>query len=464
MSATRHSWARYGCAVFADNARTYAYHRWACANNQYPDECTPTMVDCSCEYDDPLIPYVSPASDPAPWYDSNDPASAEFLGAMILSVDGASDSTIKREPSDAFGDGTILNRARLAGRSLTFELLLLSTSCRGQDFGVEWLRRVFETDLCICSEEPCSACFGKRFTLRRSCDSNVPCDVGMRSWESVGVVDGIKHVSDDNLDSCCCVAQRVSLVLQSESPYSYGCESIVCNHVADPNDFEVCFDWSTFCLEHPCCVPSAEDECDRCLNDPLCGCYSQNNPTPQTIVTDTDNDCYCEPLSRIVQCCCVTDVGAAGYDTAIKIDIFSGYDTGGDPDALAFTELGLRNMRLSIYPNPSNMACVDDQASYDAWCATRPDPLFEIQIPYIPSASTLTIDGRSNRVFMVCDGVCRAFPYSIDTASGTLFPLVATCDPLMMCVEWDSLNTQLRSGAGRARSTATFTTYRRWLS
>jgi hypothetical protein len=160
----------------------------------------------------------------------------------------------------------------------------------------------------------------------------------------------------------------------------------------------------------------------------------------------------------------VNDIGAAGYDTALKIDIFSGFDTAEDADGIAFTELGLRNVTVSIYDNPDELECIDDEESYDAWCASRPSPRFEIKIPYIPSNATLTIDGRSNRVFMSCDGKCTPFPYQIDTARGKLFPLVTSCAPMVACVEWDKSNTQLKTGAGKSRSVATIAKYRRWLS
>lgn len=459
----RHSYAEYGCAVFADNARTYAYHLYACENGLYPSECGEPEIfnDCSCDLDNLYIP-VSPSADPAPWYDVNDPASSEFLGAMIISIDGIDDSTVSRTPVDALGDGTILNRARLAGRSFNMELLLLSTSCRGQDFGVEWLRRVFETRICLCGDDPCGSCYGQRLTIRKSCDGDTPCDTGLRSWESVGVVDGIKHVKDDAIDSLCCTAKKVSVVLQAESPYSYGCESVECNTAASNTLFEVCYDWATGCLDDDSCCTGADKQCDRCLYDPLCDCYKFVDPVPQTITTE--NSCYCEPLSRYVQCCCIDDVGNAAYDTALKIEVFSGFDTAMDADGLAFTELGLRNMRLSIFNNPDNIACITDETSYQDWCATRPTPLFEVQIPYIPSNATLTIDGKSNRVFMECDGSCRPFPYSIESAKGSLFPLIANCNSIMACIEWDSLNTQLKTGAGKAPSIATITSYRRWMS
>lgn len=474
MTTTRHSFAQFGCAPFADNARTYAYHQWACENDMYPTECNVDLFDCSCPLDDPLVPFTNPIDDMAPWYDPNDPASSEFIGALIQKVTGVADSTIEREPVKAFGDGTILNRARLAGRSFTFELILLSTSCRGADFGVEWLRRVLETDLCGCGPEPCGECFGKRLTIRRNCDDPVPCDTGLRAWESVGVVDGLKITSDPDA-SCCCVVQTATFVMQSESPYSFGCEEIDCNIVADNVFFDSCFDWSKAC-DQDCCAEELENkECDRCLNDLNCSCYGSIDPVPASF--STIDPCFCEPLVRRVQACCIDDVGAAGFDTAVKLEVFSGMNITDDVDVvsiagenidmdgLAFRDLGLRNLRLSIYENPDNLPCITNKASYDAWCATHPNPRFEIQIPYIPHNAMLTIDGRANRVTLDCDGKCRPFPYSIDSVKGSLFPFITQCQPMMVVVEWDGLNVQIVSEPGlKIPSSATVTTYRRWRS
>lgn len=462
--STRHSYAQFGCAPFADNARTFAYHQWACANNLYPSECEIEMFDCSCDLDDPLVPFTNPIDDIAPWYDPNDPASSEFLGAYIQRIDGIADSTIEREPAKAFGDGTILNKPRLAGRSFVFTMILLSTSCRGADYGFEWIRRVLETDLCGCGPEPCEGCYGKRLTIRRSCDDPTPCDTGLRSWESTGVVDGLKLASDPD-GSCCCTVQTVTATLQSESPYSHGCEDIACNYVSSEEGtyFDKCFDWAAACDD--CCEDRdapPRKECDRCQTDLLCSCYGGDDPVPASI--PTDNPCYCEPLVRRIQSCCVDDIGAAGYDTALKMEIFSGFDTGVDADALAFRDLGLRNVRISVYENPDSLPCITDEESYDAWCATRPSPRFELQIPYVPSNALLTIDGRSNRVFMECDGVCRPFPYAIDSLKGSLFPLVTRCAPMMAMIEWDGLNSQFKDEPGKSPSAVTMTTFRRWRS
>lgn len=456
MSETRYSYAKFGCSVFADNARTYAYHVWACANNAYPPECIPAMLECSCPFDDPLVDWVNPIADPAPWYDPNDPASTEFLGAMILQADGMMDSTISAEVVDAFNDGSIVSRSHLKGRAPVLELLVLSTSCRGADFGIEWLRRVFETDTCGCGPDPCGSCRGKTLQLRLSCSSDTPCDSGLRTYVNVSVVDGIAVQKDDSLDDCCCVAQRVTISLQSESPYSYSCEEIICSTPADEGAFTHCYDWGVDCLE--CCDKPA---CDRCLYDPLCACFTEDTLPTSPITAST---CWCEPVQKVIQCCCINDISVSGFDNALKIELFSGLDTTNDVFGDIFTENGLRNVRVSIFDNPELLACITDQQSYDDWCAAREDPRFQYEITYIPSNSTLVLDGVSGKLTLECGGICRSYPYEISNAEGSLFPLVTNCDPMMVCVEWDTMNTQFRTGPGTALSSLTVTSFQRRLS
>ena len=453
---TRYSRAEFGCNVIADNARSYAYHLAACENDQYPEECVPTMWDCSCPLDDPLVAYQSVALDPAPWYDATEPASEEFLGAMILTVAGATDSTAQREVSDAFGDGSILRRLRLQGRSMVMEMLVLATSCRGQDYGIEWLRRALEQETCGCAPDPCDSCAGKRFGLRVECNDGVPCDTGFRSWENTGIVDGITLVQDDALAECNCVAQKVTVTLHSESPYSFSCEENPCSLTVDPNDLTLCIDWARHCRE--CCD---DDGCDRCAFDPLCSCFTGIDPVPT--VLQTEDDCYCEPLERIIQSCCLTDVGIA-YDQTFKLELYSGFDNTGSVDGLAFTDLGLRNTRISLFQNPNALPCITDQASYDAFCLEQIRPDFELQIPFVPADSTLIIDGRSDRILLECDGRCTPYPYKVQNTVGPLFPLVTGCAPAMLVIEWDKINSQQLTGVDLAASTLNVTTFRRRLS
>lgn len=670
--AVRWSFMRYGCTPVADNARTYAYHLWACANDLYPEACVPTLEDCSCELDDPLDPFVDPVSDDAPWYDPAVPESADFLGMMILRVDGARDSTYTRDSFDAFNNGSILSRPRIVGKSFAVRALILSTSCEGNDYGIEWVRRVLEEGDCTCSSsDPCETCGEERLQLRVTCGDEGDCDNGLREWDSVGVVDGLVKIDNERLEDCCCAAQEVSFTLQSERPFSFTCEESVIDEdvkpswfaavdLADPglwyrhgetggtvakeevvgndgeyfgsptfgapglpvypddtavafdgvddwmvaphnsvldrgtgafaveglfqtsqvsdqmgivmnrgnlgagagwsvfftnigvlrfvvgdgvsqaivnagasdlwndgsphhfsafrdaagdaylvvdgtsvygpatagaldidNAFDItvgdgvqpdtefagtideimffprevtleeiafraeaaldppytrCYDWQNDCLE--CCE---QTECDRCGYDALCTCF----PPERVSVELIKDDCFCEPLQRTIICACIEDIGRV-FDTALKIDIFSGAKAG-DP---VFTDLGMRNVRVRAWNNPDMLPCPVDDETYEAFCVL--DPRFDLKIDYIPSDATLSIDGRLERVTLDCDGVCRPYASVVSSSEGSIFPLIANCDPLTICVEFDALNTQYDAIAPVLASHLTVTKYRRW--
>lgn len=451
MTHVRNSHAEYGCAVFADNLRTLTYHEWAKDNQLYPEECCPEMQDCSCPNDDPLTPYTDPVTDAVPWLDPTLPASGEFLGAMILKADGSRNSTFSREVADAFGDGSVLGRPRLRGRSIVLELLVLGYTCQGVDYGLEWLRRLFESEICACSStDPCESCTGKSFTLRVFCGDDEDCDTGIRTWDSTGPVDGITVVEDDALKDCCCVARKVTVTIQTESPYSFNCESIECDVDADEEAYSRCFDWGLDCLD------CAENCCDRCGYDALCTCF----PIIEPEITLLTNDCFCEPLQKTIQCCCIENVGQS-YDTALRLDIYSGVNDTDD----AFTEVGLRNMRVRVFDNPDGLPCITDEDSYNDWQAVCDDLLrFEFQVAYVPSDATLTIDGRKERVYLTCDGVCRPFGHVVTNQLGSIFPFVTRCNPIMVCVEFDTNNTQFDSGVNILPSHITVTSYRRWFN
>lgn len=447
--STKWSHAEFGCVTFADNLRTYTYHKWAQENALYPLECCPAILDCSCVNDDPLIPYVDPITDVAPWYDPSLPESGEFLGMMIMKVTGARNSTFTREVVDAFGDGSILGRPRLRGRSFVLEGLVIGTSCAGVDYGLEFLRRVFEDEVCACSpSDPCSACSGRQFTLRVFCGDAEPCDNGIRTWDSTGTVDGIQVIDDDDLSDCCCVVRKVTLTIQTESPYSFNCADELCSVDADPDAFTACFDWESDCLD---CNPDTSC-CDRCGYDALCTCYPISDPE----LTVLENDCFCMPLQRTIQCCCIDEVGQ-GFDTALKLDIYSGDN---DTD-LAFTDLGLRNLTIKVYDNPDNLPCITDQESLDDWCNI--EPRFQLQVAYVPSDATLTIDGRRERITLQCDDVCRPYSQVVTNTEGAIFPFVTRCDPMMVCIEFDTLNTQFET-APAIPTHVTVSTFRRWFN
>jgi len=671
-STVKWSYLKYGCTVLADNTRSFAYHSWACANEMYPSDCIPTLEDCSCDLDDPLTPFVDPITDSAPWYDPNVPESSEFLGLMILKVDGARDSTYSRDSFDAFNEGSILARPRILGRSFAVRALVMSTSCEGNDYGLEWLRKILEDQSCLCdSSDPCELCGENQMQLRVTCGDEIDCDNGLRTWDSVGTVDGISVINNKNLEDCCCVAQEISFTLQSERPHSFTCDEVVLDEdlkpcwmsavddsspqlwyrlgdasgtvakeeiighggaysggvtlgepalivnsldpsvafdgvdgvVAAPDhpvmnvgtgaftieawfkssavssqniiackrtttglvpgwwigtsssgvlrlrisdgvtelthdagainqyldgvehhivagrdasgdtvmivdgvvlgtpqaagaldtdsagDLEIgacvtaashasaiidevlwyarempadealhhyeagstppycrCYDWESDCKE--CCDDS---DCDRCGYDALCTCFAAESPE---VVLLTD-DCFCEPLAKTIQCVCIDDIGTV-YDTALSVAIFSGADA----TDKVFTDLGMRNVRIRAWDNPDNLPCPIDNATYEAFCTM--EPRFDLKVSYIPSNATLTVDGRKERVTLECDGVCRPYAQVVSSTTGSIFPLIANCEPLTLCIEFDTLNTQYDSTGPKLPSSLTVAKFRRW--
>lgn len=453
MPTARWTYASFGCAAFADNARTYAYHQWAKESGLYSLDCCPRLDDCSCPNDSQT--WTDPVTDDAPWIDPNNPHSEEFLGVMIMKVTGVNDSTLSRDVVDGFNEGTILGRDRLRGKTMVFEMLVLGYTCAGVDYGIEWLRKLTERSICQCQDlaDPCEQCTGRQLTLRKFCPDIDPgdCDHGLRTWDSVGVVDGVKEVDDEQLKQLCCCLRKVTMTMQTESPYSYSCPRDYCEGelVADEDNYTRCYDWRADCLTCDTC-----DACDRCGRDSICNCF----PLGDLEIIVPENECFCEPIEKVFSCCCIDDITD---DTAIVLDIYSGSDPGND----LFTDLGARNMVIKVYDNPDNMPCITDQDSWDAWALVCAERLrFELNVSYIPSDSTLTIDGRSQRVTLTCDGVCRPFDQVVTSLTGQIFPFTSACGSVMICIEWDKYNTQFELAGPAVPSEAFVTTYRQWLN
>lgn len=444
------SLACYGCVDFANNERTLAYHKWACAEGMYGD-CRPDILSlCSCPDDSPAEPFTNPIDDEVCWYDSAVPESAEFLGVIILN-NPVKNSTASREVTDAFLKGSILNRLKLKGRPFVFQVLLLATSCEGMNYGEEWLRSLLEDAPCQSDAGTrCESCFGRRMGIRVHCPDGVTTDNGLHEWFDVGLVDGMAETEDAGARrQCCCIMKEFTFTMHSASPFSHSSEpTSICDQEVDPESFTHCFNWLTDCFD--CCETEG---CDRCKDDPICSCFPFTIPEPAL----PQDPCQgCEPLARIVQCCCTDDLPAI-YTTTFKIDIYSGVDITNE----AFLDAGMRDFRLRIFQNVKGLPCITDDESYEMWC--NEVPCVELATTYIPYDSTLTIDGRTERVTLTCDGVCRPYDHVVSNTLGSLWPLESRCVPLMVCAEFSYYTSQLMpAGPGVRPSSVSVDSYLRF--
>jgi hypothetical protein len=421
------SYVCFGCTDFANNARTMAYHKWACGEGRYQSQ--PPIIDelCICDDDGAVDDYVDPATDNVCWYDENVPESLDFLGVIVLGITGLRSSTFSREVADGFIEGSVLQRGRLRGKSLGFDVILLATSCEGMAYGEEWLRSLLEEG--GCNSSSCGSCGGKELTVRISCPAPGSTDSGLHTWQSVGLVDGFTPSDPDYRSrASCCTIKRGTFTMQSESPYSFSPSGVlICEATADPEGYVRNYDWMNDC------TTCQEDCCDKCGFDALCTCY-----TPEPIVPlALEDTCFCTPLAKIVHSCCTADL-PGGYDTAFKIDIYSGTDWSND----SYKRIGMRNLTIKLYDNPLSLPCITDDESYQDWC-NRTAPCTELQVAYVPEDSTLTIDGRTNRIMLRCNGRCIPYDHVVTNVSGSVFPLVTRCQPLMIVTEFDLFGSQV---------------------
>jgi hypothetical protein len=445
------SWIQFGCIDFVHNARTLAYHLNACANDLYDVDPQITVGGaCWCPADGDPGDFVDPATDEVCWYDPLIPESEQFLGVLVNDVgaNGLVGSGFVRDSVDAVGGGSVLQIGFKPGREQVFDIVLLATTCAGMEYGINWLQRVLERN--GCRQGPgCRTCTGQCMTIRVNCDDESSAS-GLRTWYSAGLRAGLQ-LDDEQIDRKCCQIQTGQIVIGTESSKSFDEDVEHCEIIADEEAFNACIEWRSFCVNcqtEPClqcrncntqldaCESCIEKcgPCSNCFGDPLCdNSLRLIRPTP---VVD---ECFCEPIEKVIQCCEIPDI-PNGYDTTLSIELYSGFD-------LSNPDYGLRNVRIKVFQNPQGLPPITDQASYDLWKGRKPCSILELS--YVPPDSYLLIDGRLQQVFLKCENICKPFNHVASSPlGGSIFPLVANCHDLLVCVEWDRSQTAFLVSGG----------------
>lgn len=438
MSNVDWSFFQYGCQEVANNARLKAYTQWAATEGLWSGSncCVEMPNDCYCPFDGLPSEYTDPITDEVCWYDPLIPESAEFLGVYITKVTGLRASTFARSPQENIGSGVTLGRPSTGSRVFQVEALVVATSCCGMDYGLEYLRRTLELGGCGVGKclEGCGDLgnCGLTCITARVCCPEGEVDNGLRKWVNVGLVDGLAPVEDDTSASCKCCMQRITFTLQSEDRYAFGCEPVVClDKDADLEDTRIeCFDWNS------CTLPFAQDECTV---DPLCVDPTCILPQPPSVV----DNCFCEPMGVSIDCCCVPEF-ANHRDETFVVTLTAGKN----PNDANYSNRGQRNTRLIFYNNDPKKSCPDDQAVVEReW--GEADECARLEIPYLKPGATVVFDGRTQRITVECDGQCYPGTGTVYGARGTdPFPLLASCQGIFVCVEYDLANTQFESNPG----------------
>lgn len=175
-------------AEIANAARTLSYMRAGLANTMQGHWIIGGGDVCDVLYrlngGNCIIPdiFVSPAADPAPWYDPLEPGAATFLGVVLLDLNGYA-STITRVVSprvQGLGGATFSGQRR-EPRTWTFRAALVSADDAGAEFGLRWLTSVLETS-------SCANCDTGDLTVRLVCPPADCSDETLGEWTSYEVV------------------------------------------------------------------------------------------------------------------------------------------------------------------------------------------------------------------------------------------------------------------------------------
>lgn len=184
---------------------------------------TPVCTSTANLYPSPFL-YPSPTLYPAepggsegilpttPWTNAERPESAEFLGFYIWEVDGLDGGTTRSVDQRMGGlGGAALGPLVQAGRAVKVTGSLVARSCRGLDYGEEWLLDILAAT--------CHPCPDSKVTLRvavPSPDDGSNDNQGLYELYNAGLTDG-PHI-DNPLD---CVVADVEFTLTIGNGFKY---------------------------------------------------------------------------------------------------------------------------------------------------------------------------------------------------------------------------------------------------
>lgn len=147
-------WLQLGQTEIANTARTVAYMRHG-VRNLTAEVVTDDSWRDLWRWLGRDEPYRTPwEDDDCPWHDPMIPASAEFAGVWILSVDGADSTPHDVDVIDSASVGAAFGSVRTPARDLKMEALVVGGTPAGLSYGLSWLGSVLRGDQCATGDEP----------------------------------------------------------------------------------------------------------------------------------------------------------------------------------------------------------------------------------------------------------------------------------------------------------------------
>ena len=170
--------------------------------------------------------FVSPAEDPAPWYDSSIPESGEFLGVLVKDIRQWFNGEAARNVTPRISGlgGASIGPLFPNPRELQTPATLIASTCAGMEYGRRWLQYQLAR-LC----DPCALSTAR---IRSFCPDIDGDDDTAGEWfvYEVGLVSGIQATLEQDAfgqasfqggDDGCCDFLETSFTLLAGNPYLY---------------------------------------------------------------------------------------------------------------------------------------------------------------------------------------------------------------------------------------------------
>lgn len=344
----------------------------------------PTQLDPDSQ---PYLTPSTPAGNEAPWYDPDQPESANFLGFLPLSIDGLDDNPVKRTVTTAVTGGGAIGPARVQPRVITVTGLLLGATCCSVDYGLQWLTSALQG----CTGNSCG---GDCMNMLDCCPSDPEEDYDTfqakhrRTFRRVVLVDGPTVTARHGNGTCTGTCGKgsdiltVEFTLTAATPWAYTDQTELLNVDLPVGDAGACVEWTTTGTN--CHLAECADPVSACA-DPLCSFPDPPQPT-------TPQSCFCYALAEESMCYSIDLSNRPNWSSDVPvISIYSGISE-------------LRNLRIALYERrPVDAALTCAQIGVQKRC----EPVAEWNIGYIPASSELTLDGQVERAMLFCGGSCE---------------------------------------------------------
>lgn len=392
------------------------------------------------------LPYASPVADPAPWYDSSVPESADFAGFLTTEFEGMG-STYTRAAVDKVTGGATLGRLRPQARTMHWKGFLFGRSDCAVRYGLSWLAANLKGTGCVCGGEdldilvccpelksspPVSGCDGLAPIAKPDACPPFTQPDAFRQLKNVGLIAGPTILSQRRVGcaascgSATCTGDDDTIIMEVEfsllagNPYLFGCAVCLCSEEPFPVNENPSCQWVKYTdaqiaalIAADALNPGSVLPCGHVACDPTVDCTLADAGCPPAIlprIPEFADKCFCDPLDPVQFCCSVpADSFGQFFEGAPVIEIFSGTKS-------------MRATTIRFFANPQGLDCCDVANNACLNCDS-------LQIKYIPPNSLMTIDGTTRTITVLCPG--NTTPIIADHLTVTPFAW-----PILQCVDF----------------------------